>query len=1034
MKRQTSTMPALAGKATRLGGRGYASVPFAVIVLAFATTARAATWTSPDGLATITADAITETAGTLSLSGSPITVAVTSGDAVVDAAVMVSGSLSADVADGASLTFPSMEGTLSRITKTGAGKLSVAGGVTATAATFNAGTLELADGAYLNLGGAELLLNGTAHTFRLLNGATLRCGRPRATSAANGANATFHSDGGIVRPTDDGTWIFANIATVTVGAGGLIIDTSDIPAGGYTYVWQYGKPATAPGVVVDGGLRIRGTNRQNFLRFHNNYPPCLAGGIVVEEGGVAALDDVTGAGSLSLSKSAVRVESGGELRMLGTMSRLGTVKDLALGETADDVTHLRFSASASAVLVVTNSLSVAGSVFVRFPDTFTSGACRFLRAPKGALNAATVSTFSLDPIHNGSVATFSVDDSNAEYDVLVATVTSSVVKIDPAASGSSTLTLKGKTLRPISGGTVANPVVGQANDGFVLDTPFDVEFTNTFQNAGYFLKTGAGKATLSYRGDIKLSGKAGNVNTYRNSDSPLIFAETGGMPTVDGTSVVSAGANVMDFNVLAGTLALATSGTVLHHGTDMLVGGNKVFLDSNGDPIPAAIELHDGTLALSRAFIGDVHAYRNEDGCMDKVPHNALVVTGGTMSVSTAFVVGNYNDRHHAGVDEYRQYGGTVTVPAPYFHVGRYRTSSDESYPAARQTLSRFAVHGGIFTNVGAGYFRVSDSGGDAELLFDGGTSTIGRLAISAQSNSTADTKTSIDLSGGTLAISNITLKSSFLGTASWRWNGTTFKPLVDSATATTSFEGPWATNAVDVGGAVFDLSGMEAGTAFRMAVPLAHAVALGETPDGGVHVADGPGCLVLAAANTFTGPLVVDGGTVRAEVAGAIPATATVIVNAGGVLDLCGQTVTVGALRGGGLITNGTLRVTGEISAESLTVESLVLASGATVSVPLANGSGSWVAGTFTVTDSFSAEGPVSLTMSDLGGGAVLPKDFAARIATLPAGSHLRLGASSGNCIPPHSRLALMPHPVSGGSIALDAVVVGERTLLIIR
>ena len=40
---------------------------------------------------------------------------------------------------------------------------------------------------------------------------------------------------------------------------------------------------------------------------------------------------------------------------------------------------------------------------------------------------------------------------------------------------------------------MANPVVGQANDGFVLDAPFDVEFTNTFQNAGYFLKTGAGK-------------------------------------------------------------------------------------------------------------------------------------------------------------------------------------------------------------------------------------------------------------------------------------------------------------------------------------------------------------------------------------------------------------------------------------------------------------------------------------------------------------------------------------------------------------
>ena len=414
------------------------------VALFCAATVRAATWTSPDGLATITADTITEDAGTLALSGSPITVTVASGNAVVAAATTVSGSLSADVADGASLTFQSMEGSLSRITKTGAGKLSVAGGVTATAATFSAGTLELADGAYLNLGSKELLLNGTAHTFRLLSGATLRCGRPRSNSAADGANATFHADGGIVRPTDDGTWIFANIANVTVGEGGLIIDPSDIPAGGSPYVWQFGNPATAPGVASDGGLRIRGTNRQFSVRFHNTYPPSLVGGIVVEDGGVAALDSVTGAGSLSLSKSAVRVESGGELRMLGTMSRLGTVKDLVLGRTDGDVSRLRFSASASAVLVVTNSLSVAGSVLVRFPDTFTSGTCNFLRAPKGSLGVATVAAFSLDPIHDGSVATFSVDDSNAEYDVLVATVTSSAVKIDPATSGSSTLTLTDK--------------------------------------------------------------------------------------------------------------------------------------------------------------------------------------------------------------------------------------------------------------------------------------------------------------------------------------------------------------------------------------------------------------------------------------------------------------------------------------------------------------------------------------------------------------------------------------------------------------
>ena len=75
------------------------------VVLFCAATVRSSTWTSPDGLATIEADAIMESAGSLSLSGSPITVTVASGNAVVGAATTVSGSLSADVADGASLTF-----------------------------------------------------------------------------------------------------------------------------------------------------------------------------------------------------------------------------------------------------------------------------------------------------------------------------------------------------------------------------------------------------------------------------------------------------------------------------------------------------------------------------------------------------------------------------------------------------------------------------------------------------------------------------------------------------------------------------------------------------------------------------------------------------------------------------------------------------------------------------------------------------------------------------------------------------------------
>ena len=1005
------------------------------VALSCVATVRAAIWTSADGLATIEAPMITEGDGTLAISGSGPTVTVASGDAVITPAVTVAGAVdfTISVADGASLTFASISnadgGRLNRLTKNGGGELVIAGGtLNSKYCTYTAGGFTLKDGANLVLGYELQSQNAEIHTVNLLNGATLRCSRPRADSTANGANTSLHADGGILQPTAN-SYIFANIPTVTVGAGGLYVDTTYAPAG---IVWQFGKPTTASGVAADGGLHIRGDGRQTSLVFHNSYPPSLTGGIVVEDGGCAAFDDVTGSGSLALAESAVTVKNGGELRMLGRMSRLSTVKDLTLGETAGDTTCLRFSASATAILVVTNSLSVNGTVYVRFPpDTLTSGTYSFLRAPKGSLDAV-VSSFALDPtVHDGVAGEFSVNTANAEYDVLKVVASSSFVKIDPAVSDSSTLTLKNKTLRTIAAGIVANPIVGQANDGFVLDTPYDVEFTNTFQNAGYFIKTGAGRATLSYDGDIRISGKSGNNNTYRKSESLLVFPETGGMPTVDGTSVVSAGANVMDFNVLAGTLALAASGTVSHKG-DMLVGGNKLFLDGSGEPIPATVELDDGTLNMTRIFVGDVHAYRGEAACLEKRPRNSLVVRGGTMNVSTAFVIGNYNDSYHNGVDEYVQYGGTVMMPASYFHIGRLRTSSNESWPDVGQTQSRFAIYGGSYTKTGDYNFNVSERGGDSEVVFGGGTSVISRINVAANS-STADTKSTFEISGGMLVVSNITLKSSFAGMASWEWNGGTFKPA--TLAATEQFAGPWTTNAVDAGGAKFDLSGMDEGTVYRMAIPLTHAAALGETADGGVRVTEGPGVLALAAANTFTGPVVIDGGTLRAEVAGAIPATATVEVNAGGVLDLAGLTITVANVCGnGGIISNGTLRVTGEVRSDALSIESLVLAEGATISVPLACEDSVWSAGTFTVTDAFSAEGPVNLAMVELAEGVKLPKDFSIQIATLPAGSCVTLLSSDAEHVPDRHKLQLSCCPGEGGTVALHAFVQGPGFMVIVR
>jgi hypothetical protein len=165
------------------------------------------TWTSPDGLATITADAITESSGTLVLSGSSIDVKVVgTGDAVVYEAVTVSGSLSIDVPEGASLTFNSIsssDGTeLNRLTKRGGGDLIIASGTLKSQySTYDAGGITLSNGASLLLDSELLVGNAQSHSINLLSGATLRCERPRASTKENGMNTTFHIDGGILQPT-----------------------------------------------------------------------------------------------------------------------------------------------------------------------------------------------------------------------------------------------------------------------------------------------------------------------------------------------------------------------------------------------------------------------------------------------------------------------------------------------------------------------------------------------------------------------------------------------------------------------------------------------------------------------------------------------------------------------------------------------------------------------------------------------------------------------------------------------------------------
>jgi autotransporter-associated beta strand protein len=164
-----------------------------------------------------------------------------------------------------------------------------------------------------------------------------------------------------------------------------------------------------------------------------------------------------------------------------------------------------------------------------------------------------------------------------------------------------------------------------------------------------------------------------------------------------------------------------------------------------------------------------------------------------------------------------------------------------------------------------------------------------------------------VNLDGGTISATRVGTASANAGaattgsTATFNFNGGKLKA---SASSTTWFQGNQSSPAVPitanvkVGGAVIDSDT----NAISVLEPLRHDAALGATPDGGLNK-QGSGTLTLTAANTYTGPTVVNGGTLvingSLSASAVTAATGTVAGNGN-----CGTTLTVSS---GGTVSPGT-------------------------------------------------------------------------------------------------------------------------------
>ncbi len=189
--------------------------------------------------------------------------------------------------------------------------------------------------------------------------------------------------------------------------------------------------------------------------------------------------------------------------------------------------------------------------------------------------------------------------------------------------------------------------------------------------------------------------------------------------------------------------------------------------------------------------------------------------------------------------------------------------------------------------------------------------------------------------------------------------------------------------NAITVNSGVTATIAATANKVFALTSPIANAsgtVSFGSATDTGV--------VAFAAANTYTGATVVNGGTVVGLIANAFSAASATTVNTGGTLDLGGFAQTVSSLAGAGTVTNSGASAAILTNQGASSTFAGVIKDGASTTGLTQNSAGN----TLTLAGANTYSGPTLVSAGTLKGGAA-GAFSAASATTVSGGAFLDLG-----------------------------------------
>ena len=756
----------------------------------------------------------------------------------------------------------------------------------------------------LTKGGPGTLLLSGANTYTgdtTLNGGTLVAGSDSAFGSGNllFSSGTLQGDG--TPRTLANTVSLATTAPVFGGAGDLTLtglltnNTNNNATLSFT-----NTGATTLGPIA---LANSGTNR--ILTFQTIGGLVTLGGAIANGGGsTASAIAKTGSGTLAL---AAANSYGGATTVSDGTLRLDA--DGAIPATSTVVLNAPAAASPLFLDLHGHATSVGGLIltsgnFASAQVVDSSGGGLLLLGGNLAYNAgnavaSTGSTISAALDLGTATRTFAVNDSiGIATDLIVSGVVSDTSPAGLTKAGTGTLALTGaNTYRgptSITGGTLvveSLPSVG-AGPG-PLGAPATVADGTVALNGGTLRYTGA-SASITDR-VVNLSGTVTGGTLDASGGGPIVFTSAFTATGVGSKTLFLTGTSAAA-NEIQGAIVNNSGGAT----TAVTKTGSGTWLLSGANTYTGTTTVNDGTLALGASGtltvssltvasnLPDGTATFDLNGFNATVPGLTLGGATGSTSTSQSRVLANGGGVLSLGINGLtysstnNNAGGLVSADLDLGASTRTFSVNDSTAAVADLTVSgSIGSSGGGLAKTGLGTLVLSgvNTYTGATTVSQGllrldSAAALPATALSIASNA-SNTAATLDLNGHDLTVASLSFGG--VGTA------TSASSLIATGGGTLTLAGDVTYNALNSPlGATLAAAvnlGATAGRTFNIGdsgtsnSDLTVSGSIGETTASTALIKTGIGVLTLSAANSYTGPTLVNGGTLALTGSGTISA-----------------------------------------------------------------------------------------------------------------------------------------------------------------